>query len=138
MEQVIIKAVAGVLKRGSQVLMASRPIGKIHAGSWEFPGGKIEANESVATALTRELKEEVGVIAVEKDCEHLTYIVQDYPHGQVQLDVMLVHQWTGEPIALENQGMHWQDLNLPCTLQPLLITTQKILYLIVQKNITNL
>ncbi len=133
MEQVIIRAVAGVLKSGQKVLLASRPAGKIHAGSWEFPGGKLEAEETAAMALVRELYEEVGVTAKETDCEHLTYIVQDYSHGQVQLDVMVVHQWQGEPQALEQQGMHWQDLNLKCHEEPLLITTQKILDLLVSK-----
>lgn len=131
MEQVI--AVAGVLKRGNFVLMASRPPGKIHAGSWEFPGGKLESGETAEQALIRELYEEVGVRVVAQDCEALTHIVQDYPHGQVHLDVFLVKGWEGEPQALEQQGMHWQDLSLACREEPLLITTQKILDLLVNK-----
>jgi len=133
MEQVIIRAVAGVLKLGDHVLMASRPEGKIHAGSWEFPGGKLEQNETAVAALVRELNEEVGVAVDEDDCEHLTYIVQDYPHGQVQLDVVIVYKWQNEARALEGQGMHWHDLTTPCMQEPLLITTQKILDLLVTK-----
>jgi 8-oxo-dGTP diphosphatase len=131
MEQVIIKAVAGVLKKDNHVLMASRPAGKVHAGSWEFPGGKLEPDETMAVALVRELKEEIGVVAQVEDCKYLTYIVQNYPHGQVQLDVMLVDKWDGDPTALENQGLYWHDLHTPCQQQPLLITTQKILDLLI-------
>lgn len=133
MEQVIIRAVAGVLKQNNQVLMASRPLGKIHAGSWEFPGGKLEPGETAITAMVRELNEEIGVIANPTTCEHLTFITQDYPHGRVELDVVVVHEWQGTPEAIEGQTMIWQDLSKPCLENPLLITTQKILNLLVSK-----
>lgn len=126
----IIKAVAGVLYQNNQVLMASRPLDKVHAGYWEFPGGKIEISESVPEALVRELKEEIGVIVEPYNCEYLTNISQEYEHGIVQLQVMLCKKWDSEVIALEHQELHWQDLRHTCTLSPLLITTQKILNLL--------
>ncbi|MFN7094612.1 MAG: (deoxy)nucleoside triphosphate pyrophosphohydrolase [Burkholderiales bacterium] len=129
----IIRAVAGVLLRNNQVLLASRPLGKIHAGSWEFPGGKLESRETATLALIRELKEEIGVTVAAKDCEELTLITQDYSHGQVQLQVMVVKDWQGIVTPLEGQGMYWQDLASPCTQEPLLITTQKILDLLISK-----
>ena len=133
MEQIVIKAVAGVLKRNNHVLMASRPLNKIHGGSWEFPGGKLETNETPVVALIRELNEEVGVMVNTDDCEYLTHIVQDYDHGQVQLDVVIVHKWQNEVEACEGQSIHWQNLTQKCLQDPLLITTQKILDLLITK-----
>lgn len=126
----IIKAVAGVLVNGSHVLMASRPEGKVYAGSWEFPGGKLESGESAVNALVRELYEEINVAVDAKDCTPLTFITQEYAHGLVHLDVVLVKKWQGEVAAIEGQGLHWQDLTKPCQEEPLLITTQKILDLL--------
>jgi 8-oxo-dGTP diphosphatase len=129
MEQVI--AVAGVLIKDNHVLMATRPEGKSHAGSWEFPGGKIETGETLNEALVRELAEEIGVVAKVEDCKDLTYIVQNYGNKQVKLHVMLVKRWVGEPSGNEGQKLYWQDLNTKCELQPLLLTTQRILDLLI-------
>src|SRR5690606_28158051 len=52
---------AAVLLRGDEFLLARRPEGKVYAGWWEFPGGKVEAGESFHDALVRELHEELGI-----------------------------------------------------------------------------
>lgn len=129
----VIKAVAGILLKEQQVLMASRPIGKVHAGAWEFPGGKLESGESAINALVRELHEEIGVIVDPGDCQHFTFLTQDYSHATVDLDVILVYKWHGNPKALEEQQLHWQNLHLKCQQAPLLITTQKILDLLTKQ-----
>jgi 8-oxo-dGTP diphosphatase len=130
----IIKAVAGVLCRGNMVLMASRPAGKPYAGFWEFPGGKLEESELTTYALIRELKEEIGVVVQPNDCTYFTAIEQQYKNEYeeytVKLDVMLVKDWLQEPIGLEDQTLHWHDIRESCSLNPLLITTQKILELL--------
>ena len=123
----IIRAVAGILQKDGYVFMASRPAGKVHAGSWEFPGGKIEPGESAAEALVRELNEEIGITVASEDCQPLTFICQSYDHGDVELDVLMVKTWQGQITAIEGQVMHWQDITQPCEQAPLLITTQKIL-----------
>jgi mutator protein MutT len=54
-----VAVAGGIIEKEGLILLAQRPPGKAHAGVWEFPGGKIEAGESAAEALQRELKEEL-------------------------------------------------------------------------------
>ncbi len=120
----IVEVAVGILlKNGSNVLMGKRPDGKPYAGYWEFPGGKLEPNESVALALCRELKEELG-IEISLDPSHyqeLMIIEHDYPHAYVRLHVCLVQQWQGEPVGLEKQELSWQSLWHPqLTVDPVL------------------
>jgi 8-oxo-dGTP diphosphatase len=110
-------AVAILIKPNGEFLLAQRPEGKVYAGWWEFPGGKVEPNESVIDALKRELHEELGV-----DITHaypwLT-IRHEYAHANVRLHVYRVTQWHGEPHGKENQAFQWQSIaNL--TVSPLL------------------
>jgi 8-oxo-dGTP diphosphatase len=108
----------GVLLRESDgaLLITSRPAGKPYAGYWEFPGGKLEAGETVEQALRRELEEELGItigaVQVWKVTEH------DYPHALVRLHWCKVTQWTGEFEMRESQQMAWQQL--PLTVRPVL------------------
>lgn len=120
----IVEVAVGILlKNSSDVLMGKRPEGKPYAGYWEFPGGKLEPNESVALALCRELKEELG-IEISLDPSHyqeLMIIEHDYPHAYVRLHVCLVQQWQGEPVGLEKQELSWQSLWHPqLTVDPVL------------------
>jgi 8-oxo-dGTP diphosphatase len=120
----IVEVAVGILlKNSSDVLMGKRPDGKPYAGYWEFPGGKLEPNESVALALCRELKEELG-IEISLDPSHyqeLMIIEHDYPHAYVRLHVCLVRQWQGEPVGLEKQELSWQSLWHPqLTVDPVL------------------
>ena len=87
-------------------LMAQRPQGKVYAGYWEFPGGKVELGESLEQALTRELKEELG-IEVTKSYPWFNQTF-DYPHAHVRLHLFRVVSWQGTPTSLENQQLAWQ------------------------------
>ena len=101
-----IHVAAAVLFDGrSRVLIAQRPAGKHLAGSWEFPGGKVERGETRTAALARELKEELGVVI-----EHprpLLRLRHAYPYGEVLLDVWVVRRYRGEPRGLDGQALRW-------------------------------
>ncbi|MBB5017372.1 8-oxo-dGTP diphosphatase [Chitinivorax tropicus] len=103
----IVDVVAGVLLRpDGAFFMASRPEGKVYAGYWEFPGGKVEPGEARYAALVRELHEELG-IEVQRATPWLTQVFA-YPHATVRLNFFLVHHWLGAPHPKEGQQFAWQ------------------------------
>jgi len=102
-----IEVVAAVIERpDGSFLLAQRPRGKVYAGFWEFPGGKVEPGEVLQAALARELHEELGIdveIAYPWIVRHYTY-----PHATVSLNFYRVRAWKGEPHGKENQQLTWQ------------------------------
>lgn len=88
-----------------RVLIARRPIGKHLAGLWEFPGGKFELGEGPATALARELAEELGISVIRS--EPFGRVQHSYPDRMVILHVRRVVAFTGVPHGLEGQALAW-------------------------------
>ena len=109
--QVIEVAAAVMLRADGAFLLARRPAGKVYAGYWEFPGGKVESGEPIDAALARELHEEIGV-DVERSDPWITRVFT-YPHGTVRLHFRRVTRWRGEPHPREAQGLAWQRLDAP-------------------------
>ena len=108
----MIHVAAAVIERpDGAFLLAQRPQGKVYAGWWEFPGGKIEADEPHPRALERELHEELG-IQVQKAYPWVTR-VHTYEHGTVMLHFFRVVKWSGTPQAREGQAFAWQQLGQP-------------------------
>ncbi len=102
----VIRVACGVLMRASgEVLIAQRPAGKLAAGKWEFPGGKLEAGETAYQALVRELDEELGVQV--RTAQWLTNLRQDYADRRVWLDTWRVESFDGEPQSREGQRLAW-------------------------------
>ena len=99
-------AVGILLKPNGDVLLACRPDGKPYAGYWEFPGGKVEAGESVIDALKREFEEEIGVRIV--SAEPWCGVAHVYAHAHVRLHFYISRHWQGEPQSLEGQALAWQ------------------------------
>jgi 8-oxo-dGTP diphosphatase len=116
----VTEVAAGILLDSQQhFLMGQRPVGKPYAGYWEFPGGKVEAGETLFQTLQRELQEELG-ITIHSSVD-LMMIEHDYPHAYVRIHVSVIRDWTGEPTGCENQALSWQDLNRDqLTVDPLL------------------
>ncbi|HEX2651640.1 MAG TPA: Nudix family hydrolase [Burkholderiales bacterium] len=108
----MVEVVAAVIERpDGSFLLAQRPAGKVYAGWWEFPGGKVDAGESLQTALARELHEELG-IDVARAYPWITR-VHVYEHATVMLHFFRVIEWSGAPRAREGQALLWQRLDAP-------------------------
>ena len=108
----MIEVAAAVLQRpDGAFLLAQRPAGKVYAGYWEFPGGKIEPNEPAPAALARELHEELG-IDIGPAYPWLTR-VYTYPHGTVRLQFFKIFDWRNEPHPREDQAISWQEPGAP-------------------------
>ena len=116
-------AVGVLIDAQGRFLLTSRPEGKVYAGYWEFPGGKLEAGESVEAALRRELHEELGITI--GHAEPWKIDLMDYPHARVRLHFCKVFDWTGEFEMREQQAMAWQTL--PVTVRPVLPGTVPVL-----------
>ena len=123
-DRILVDVAVGVLIRpNGDFLLTSRPPGKAYAGYWEFPGGKLEAGETVAQALTRELTEELGItIGAVTPWKVLTV---DYPHALVRLNFCKVFNWVGELQMREGQSFAWQ--RLPVQVEPILPGTVPVL-----------
>lgn len=119
-----VDVAVGVLIDGQgRFLLTSRPPGKVYAGHWEFPGGKLEPGENIEQALRRELHEELGItigLALPWRVE-----LMDYPHARVRLHFCKVFSWQGDFEMREGQAMVWQTL--PVQVQPVLPGTVPVL-----------
>ncbi len=122
-ERAVVDVAVGVLMQGEAFLLTSRPEGKVYAGYWEFPGGKLEAGESVEQALRRELQEELG-ITIGPAQVWKTQMV-DYPHALVRLHFCKVWDWQGDLQMREAQSHAWQQL--PVDVVPVLPGTIPVL-----------
>ncbi len=120
----IVDVAVGVLiDDEGRFLLTSRPEGKVYAGWWEFPGGKLERGESVVDALARELHEELGIVIGNVRPWNTTRM--DYAHARVRLHFCKVFAWRGAFEMREGQAMAWQTL--PVTVAPVLPGTLPVL-----------
>ena len=126
----VVEVAAAVMLRadGCEFLLAQRPEGKVYAGYWEFPGGKVEPGESVRDALIRELQEELGITVTE--CSPWLTRQFTYPHATVRLHFWRVTAWDGEigiTAPLEHAAVDWQKTGKPATVAPILPANDPIL-----------
>ncbi len=120
-----VQVAAGILIRPDQsFLLTQRPDGKVYAGYWEFPGGKVEAKESAADALRRELREELNIMIGEP--QFWRSYQYRYPHALVDLHFFFVTDWCGEIRGLEGQAFAWVAFP-ELAVQPLLPANKDIL-----------
>lgn len=106
----MIDVVVAVIRDAQgRVLLSQRQAHQDFAHHWEFPGGKVEANETLEDALVRELQEELAIVP--QQWRKLIALPWDYTHRQVRLHAFLVNAWQGEPMACEGQTLAWSDLD---------------------------
>ncbi len=127
----LVVVAAALTNQDGEILLQLRPDGRSLAGLWEFPGGKVETGETPESALTRELKEEIGVDVDAADLVPFTFASE--PLGNRQLLLMLYRctRWMGDPVALESPKLRWvkptdmDELPMPPADRPLVRALQK-------------
>ena len=113
MKLVLVSAVA-LIDRDGRVLLAQRPEGKSMAGLWEFPGGKVEDDETPEHALIRELQEELGIDTWESCLAPLTFASHSYDDFHLLMPLFACRKWEGIVQSREGQALKWvhaRDLN---------------------------
>ena len=103
----MIPVCAAVILRSGKVLLARRAPGFKHAGKWEFPGGLIEKGEAAASALARELREELGIEA--EIGPEVARVSHAYDFGEIELQAFLVSRFTGEPKLVDHDQLAWVE-----------------------------
>jgi 8-oxo-dGTP diphosphatase len=107
MKTVLVSA-AALIDVDGRVLLCQRPEGKMMAGLWEFPGGKVEPGETPEQALIREMKEELGI----KLCDHcfapLTFVSHRYETFHLLMMLYVARRWESIPQPLEGQKLCWK------------------------------
>lgn len=126
----IVEVAAAVMLRadGREFLLAQRPEGKVYAGYWEFPGGKVEPGETLRQALIRELQEELGITVTA--CSPWLTRQFTYPHATVRLNFWRVTAWDGEigiTAPLEHSAVEWQKTGAAASVAPILPANDPIL-----------
>ena len=103
----ILVAACALIDSDGRVLIAQRPEGKMMAGLWEFPGGKVEAGERPEESLIRELNEELGIVVKEECLAPLTFASHVYPDFHLLMPLYVCRRWEGFVQGRENQRLKW-------------------------------
>jgi len=122
-----IDAAIAIVAREGKILICQRKDNDTFGGYWEFPGGKVERDETILDALKREFVEELGIhiLTAEPWCgiEHV------YPHAHVRLHFYISREWSGEPQSLEGQAFAWQgNVGGDSSVAPLLPATIPLIH----------
>jgi 8-oxo-dGTP diphosphatase len=104
---VVLVAAVALIDDRKRVLLAQRPPGKSMAGLWEFPGGKVEDDETPERALVRELHEELGIDVAIDDLEPLAFASHAYDDFHLLMPLFDCARWSGTIIAREQQALAW-------------------------------
>ncbi len=127
MKTILVAAMA-LTDADGRILLAQRPPGKSMAGLWEFPGGKVEANETPETAIAREMREELGIVVCEPCTAPITFVSHTYETFHLVMLLYRCRKWDGIPEPREGQQLTWKfahemrSLPMPPADLPLVVT----------------
>ena len=107
MSKIVFVVACALVDTDGRVLIAERPAGKAMAGLWEFPGGKVHADERPEDALIRELWEELGIVVNEACLAPLTFASHTYPDFHLLMPLYVCRRWEGTVSAQEGQKLAW-------------------------------
>ena len=103
----VLVAACALIDPDGRVLIAQRPPGKEMAGLWEFPGGKMESDETPETALIRELSEELGIQVSGACLAPFTFASHAYAQFHLLMPLYVCRRWSGVPTAKEHSALKW-------------------------------
>ncbi|MCH8239552.1 MAG: 8-oxo-dGTP diphosphatase MutT [Proteobacteria bacterium] len=106
-KRITLVVACALVDEDNRVLIAKRPKGRHMAGLWEFPGGKVEADERPEEALIRELAEELGIDVTESCLAPLSFASHAYDGFHLLMPLYVCRQWDGEVEAREGQELAW-------------------------------
>ena len=104
MDKKIVKVVAAVIEKDNKIYATQRGYGEFKGG-WEFPGGKIEGNETSQEALIREIKEELETVIKVNDL--IDTIEYDYPNFHLSMDCFWCEIVSGNLVLVEAEDAKW-------------------------------
>lgn len=110
----VLVAACALVDADGRVLLTERPAGKMMAGLWEFPGGKIEAGERPEDTLIRELKEELDIVVREPCLAPLTFASHAYDDFHLLMPLYICRRWEGIVAPKEGQRLAWVRPNRLC------------------------
>ena len=105
--KLVLVAACALIDADGRVLIAQRPAGKVMAGLWAFPGGKVETGERPEQSLIRELTEELGIVVKEECLAPLTFASHAYPDFHLLMPLYVCRRWEGIVEAREKQALKW-------------------------------
>lgn len=125
MKLVLVVACA-LVDADRRVLIAQRPEGKHMAGMWEFPGGKVEPDETPEAAIIRELQEELGISTKTACLAPVSFASHTYENFHLLMPLYACRKWQGTPVSHEHQALKWvrpqalRDYPMPPADEPLI------------------
>ena len=126
-------AAVALVDADGRVLLARRPAGKVMAGLWEFPGGKVAEGETPEQALIRELREELGIDTEQSCLAPLAFASHGYDDFHLLMPLYVCRVWHGTALAREGQELRWvrparlRDFPMPPADAPLIPVLRDLL-----------